>query len=153
MKRPCIPLAVIFFIAVTLPAFGKSPEHKDVETYVNKFLNEEDKYLMEDRATTKSKKIIVSDIDYNGEDDIVLYYVILGPTWYEDKVVLFLQKHGKFEQPINADVHNSIRSIRVDKDMIIVEGKELGPNDPLCCPTAPYKNVFKLKGTKLIEKQ
>lgn len=93
------------------------------------------------------------DLSADGaEDAAVILVENSGGTGSFIYLAAVLNQQGK---PVNVSTlllgdRIQVQSMTIDGGQIIVQLKQQGPNDPLCCPTQEVENTYGLQGNRLI---
>jgi hypothetical protein len=139
-----VGLACVLFLSLSVCA-RDDPGAKAV---ISKFLSSQKSVDGEGLA---GQHVIV-DLDGDGKSDIVLLWDLMGPTYSSPKMTIFLDQ-GKAYLTFTADLIGQSQKLTVNGPMILVDTLILGPQDPLCCPTAKTQLRFLLAGGKLTEQK
>ena len=91
----------------------------------------------------------IADLDGDGRPDIVLLWNVLGPTYFNPKLTLFLDQ-GRTYRTLTTDVTGQTERVSVKGSTITVDTLMLGPNDARCCPTRKVQLQFRWQGGKLV---
>ena len=92
---------------------------------------------------------VIADLDGDGRADIVLLWNVLGPTYANPKLTLFLDQ-GKTYRTLTSDLSGQTERVTVKGSDIRVDTLMLGPNDARCCPSVRKQLLFRWQGGKLV---
>jgi hypothetical protein len=149
-KRILLPTVLVGMLSMT-QAFAEDPTPATVKNQVDAFIASTTKKAQANQMQASANKYIVGDVNGDGHGDLVLYYDLLGPTFSLPKLAVFTNEKGKLRLASEIDLDGEVQLDSVKNGKIMVSGKKLGPKDPRCCPSVPYKKSYSLKSKKLVE--
>lgn len=108
----------------------------------------------------KSLKITYGKLDSSQNTYFVAMYTLEGfneGNDYQQRLAVFVNGQTGLT-PIHSTVvskkiNGSFDKLEIKDKEIVLSGKMIGPNDPLCCPTVPVRTLFKLKDQHLVHTQ
>jgi hypothetical protein len=92
----------------------------------------------------------IADLDGNGRPDLVLVWLVTGPTSAWPKLTLFLD-NGKTYRALTADLYGLVEGLEVKGSNIHIATLMPGPKDPRCCPTVKRRITMSWQGGRLVE--
>lgn len=101
-------------------------------------------------AQASPGQYVITDLDGDGRPDIVLLWDVLGPTWSQPKMSIFLDQ-GKTYRTLTTDLDGQTEKLAVKGSTIFVDTLTPGPNDPRCCPTNKMQLRFQWGQGKLMK--
>ena len=80
--------------------------------------------------------VVVSDLDDDGQDEIVVLWTMYGPTYWHHGVAV-LAKNGTRYVPAGETQEplGSVEAMTVRERVVELKTKWPGPDDPRCCPS------------------
>lgn len=80
--------------------------------------------------------VVVSDLDGDGQDEIVVLWTMYGPTYWHHGVAV-LAKNGTRYVPAGETQEplGSVEAMTVRERVVELKTKWPGPDDPRCCPS------------------
>ena len=93
----------------------------------------------------------VADLDGDGKDEIVVWWNMLGPTYWSHGVTV-LAHRGQRYQPAGEteEALGNVEDMDVRNGVIRLQTKWPGPNDPRCCPSVAKTMLFRWQGNRLV---
>src|SRR5512147_2317886 len=134
--RPALYLAVLFALAVQMPA-AYALDDNGAKAVVAKFMSSQKIEGMD----TSARQHVIADLNGDGRPDIVLLWDALGPTFGYSKMSIFLDQ-GKNYRTLTTDLEGQVDKITVKGSTILVDTMALGPKDPRCCPTIKKRITY-----------
>lgn len=81
-------------------------------------------------------KVIVSDLDGDGQEEIVVQWTMLGPTYWSHGLTVLARQGQRYAPSGEAqEALGSVEDVQVRDRVIQLQTKWPGPNDPRCCPS------------------
>lgn len=111
-------------------------------------------YLSSQKTETEeadSQGSAVADLDGDGKSEIVLVWILLGPTYWHNNLTILTKADEGYEPVATLDLKGEAKLASVKGGIIFVEEKVHGKNDPICCPTLERQGKYRLVGKKIIE--
>jgi hypothetical protein len=115
-------------------------------TVIDQFLRSQKLQQLE---SAEAAQHVVADVNGDGKPDIVLMWNVLGATWHQPKLTLFIDQ-GKTYRALTTDLAGQTEKLSVNGSNIVVHTLMPGPNDPRCCPTRKTQMRYQWSGNKLV---
>mgnify|MGYP001440345132 FL=1 len=71
----------------------------------------------------------------NGTDELILLWTALGPTYWQNHLTIFSTENDIYAPVATLPLTGEAKLNSVDKNIIHVDHKLPGKNDPRCCPS------------------
>ncbi|MGQ0793947.1 MAG: hypothetical protein ACT4NX_07670 [Deltaproteobacteria bacterium] len=145
------PAIILIFALMVIAARAEDPKPEAIAQALDAFIAQKSRESADNQLAASPGKHLIGDVNGDGNGDVVLLYYLLGPTFGYTSLAVFAFADGNISLKAQADLAGDADLDSVSKGKIIISGKTLGPDDPRCCPSVPYKTAFILKGAKLQE--
>lgn len=133
-------LAVLVALAPPAHALDES----GARLLIAKFLAQQDS----SQGSAAEAQHAIHDLDGDGKPDLVLMWNVLGATWFQPKLTVFLDQ-GRSYRVLTADLQGMTEKFTVQGPSIIVDTLMPAPGDARCCPTAKKQLRLRWAGGKL----
>ena len=143
MKRACLfAVAGLACLAASVHALDASGAKQVIE----KFLAGQ----KTDRGAGDAFAHAVSDINGDGNPDIVLVWNVVGATSAWPHLTVFLDA-GRNYRVLTAELEGQLEKLSVKGTDIFIDTLMPGPKDPRCCPTLKQQVHIRWQGGKLVQ--
>jgi hypothetical protein len=143
----------VFLIAVvlcfyTLAHAAHSRAQRDEDEAINTFLSAQ-KSGGDDPQSVGSA---VADLDGDGKPELVLLWVLLGPTYSSNTLTVFSRTDAGYKPVASLPLDGIATKLSSVKAGIIVVDQELfAKNDPRCCPSIKKQMKYRWLDKKISE--
>lgn len=81
-------------------------------------------------------KVVVADLNGDSQPEIVVQWVLLGPSYWDYGLTVLAGKGQRFAPAGHVqEALGMVEAVSVSNGVIRVSSKFAGPKDPRCCPT------------------
>jgi hypothetical protein len=127
---------------------GRSFEQKEVDEVIKNFLSAQST----ESEDAQSVGNAVSDLDGDGKPEIVLLWVLLGPTYSNHSLTVFSKTAGRYKPGATFPLMGTATNLAPVKGGIIrVDQEFLAKNDRRCCPSIKKQMKYRWLGRKILE--
>jgi hypothetical protein len=98
----------------------------------------------------QASDIVVADLDGDGNAEGVLWWTFYGPTFSYSGLTVFAGT-PRWRVAAQNRLTGNVDRLTVERGVIRVEAKTLGPNDPRCCPSKPVVERWRWSAGKLVK--
>jgi hypothetical protein len=94
--------------------------------------------------------VVITDLDNDGQDEIVVLWTLYGPTYWHHGVAVLAQEGARYVPA--GETHEplgSVEAMTVRDRVVELKTKWPGPNDPRCCPTVERTLRYRWTAGKL----
>jgi hypothetical protein len=142
MPFALVPRHLIVLVALScLTPMARALDSSGAKTVIDQFLRSQKLQQLE---TAEAAQHMVADVNGDGKPDIVLMWNVLGATWHQPKLTLFIDQ-GKTYRALATDLAGQTEKLSVNGSNIVVHTLMPGPNDPRCCPTRKTQNALSVE--------
>lgn len=142
----CFLLVVFCFSRIAHA--GRPFEQKEVDEAIKTFLSTQST-ASEDAQSVGNA---VSDLDGDGKPEVVLLWVLLGPTYSSNSLTVFSKTAGGFKPAATFPLMGTATNLASVKGGVIrVDQEFLAKNDPRCCPSIKKQMKYRWLGKKISE--
>ena len=143
--------AVLTVIAVLIilyyPSISSALDQKGAQVVVKTFLDSQRTQELEPQAQEQ----IIADLNSDGTEEIVLLWLLLGPTYSYTQLTVFSQTGNDYTPKGSVDITGLAERLTIEDKSIIVDTLVLGENDPQCCPSVKKRVKYRWTGQNLSE--
>lgn len=148
MFRANAVLAIFaFFIISSYPGIASALDQKEAQVAIETFLATQRTQELE----PQTQEHIVADLNSDGAQEIVLLWLLLGPTFSYTKLTVLSQTANGYAPAASVDITGLAERLTVEDGTIIVDTLVLGENDPRCCPSVKKRVKYRWTGQNLSE--
>jgi hypothetical protein len=104
-----------------------------------------------DGEGTKSLGRASSDLDGDGQPEVILLWVLMGPTYWRSTLTVFSKTAGVYEAAASLPLEGTATLSSVKDGIIVLKREVFAKNDPLCCPSLQKQVRYKWIGRKISE--
>lgn len=139
---------IVVFCFSSFAHAGRPFEQKEVDEAIKSFLSTQST-ASEDAQSVGNA---VSDLDGDGKPEIVLLWVLLGPTYSSNSLTVFSKTAGGFKPAATFPLMGTATNLASVKGGVIrVDQEFLAKNDPRCCPSIKKQMKYRWLGKKISE--
>ena len=142
--------ASLTILLLALPVFAQSArevKQKEGAEAIKKFLASQ----KTETETAEPDDNTVADLNGDGKPEIVLVWILMGPTYFNSNLTVFSMKGGVYEPAATFPLTGEAKLSSVKNGIINVEQKVLAKKDPLCCPSITKHGKYRWMGNKILE--
>lgn len=133
LRAPCLAAA----LSLVLPAVqAAGPDHSQAQKIADQYVATKQASNGNPQEGYEAGKVVVADLDADGQDEIVVLWTMFGPTYWHHGVTV-LARAGQRYQPAGETQEplGSVEDLQVRDGVIQLATKWPGPNDARCCPS------------------
>lgn len=139
-----VPVIASLLLGAALPLHAAGPDPATAKKLAEQYVAARDRASDDPQASHEATQVEVTDLDGDGQDEIVVLWTMLGPTYWSHGVTVLAGKGGRYVPAGETqDPLGSVEGMQVVNGVIRLKTKWPGPNDPRCCPTLektlPYR--------------
>jgi hypothetical protein len=138
----CLPVFAALFM---LAPHAQALDENGAKAVIAKFMGSQKIEGMD----TSARHHVITDLNGDGQPDIVLLWDALGPTFGYSRMSIFLDQ-GKNYRTLTTDLGGQVEKLSVKGSTIVVDSLMPGPNDARCCPTRKVQMRYQWTGGKLV---
>lgn len=97
----------------------------------------------------QATQVLLADMDGDGQAELVLLWIFLGPTFAHAHVALFTASAAGWRDRAHADLLGQAQSMGIKGNEIRIASLTHGPNDGRCCPSVKSIQRLRWAGGKL----
>lgn len=101
-----------------------------------------------DGASASPSQHVVTDLNGDGRQDIVLYWDVMGPTWSLPKLSVFIDQ-GRNYRTLTTDLTGQIEKLSVNGPVIRLDTLTMGAKDARCCPSVKKQVRYRWTNDRL----
>ena len=144
----CVSIIALLFCLNNLVVAAQSGAQKDEDAAINSFLSTQ-KSGGEDAQSVGSE---IADLDGDGNSELVLLWVLLGPTYWRHTLTVFSKTAAGYKPVASLTLQGMATKLSSVKAGIIVVDHELfAKNDPRCCPSIKKQLRYRWLDKKISE--
>ncbi len=98
----------------------------------------------------EASAVVTADLDGDGRSEMVLWWTFYGPTFAYSGLTVFAGP-PRWRAAGRADLTGIVERVAVERGVIRVDAKTLGPNDARCCPTKAVVGRYRWSAGKLVK--
>ncbi|MEL1264545.1 hypothetical protein [Pseudoxanthomonas putridarboris] len=124
-------------LSLVLPAVqAAGPDQSQAQKIADQYVATRQASNSNPQKEYEAGRIVVADLDADGQDEIVVPWTMLGPTYWHHGVTV-LARMGQRYQPAGETQEplGSVEDLQVRDGVIVLHTKWPGLNDPRCCPS------------------
>ncbi|WAC64106.1 hypothetical protein OVA13_04820 [Pseudoxanthomonas sp. SL93] len=131
-----IPVLASLLLAAALPLHAAGPDPAAAKKLAEQHVAARDRASGDPQASHEATQVEVADLEGDGQDEIIVLWTMLGPTYWSHGVTVLAGKGDRYlPAGETQDPLGSVEGMQVMKGVIQLTTKWPGPNDPRCCPT------------------
>ena len=131
--------------ALLLAPTAQALDDKGAKAVIDKFIGSQ----KIEGAEASPDRHAIADLNGDGKPDIVLIWLVLGPTSGYYKMSIFLDQ-GRNYRTLTSDLSGHVERLAVNGSTIVIDMLEFGPKDPRCCPSVKMQKRFQWTSGKLV---
>lgn len=152
MQRYCLSLCLAAAGFTQVPAHAGQPDQALVERTVQTYVRSADQAAQQNRENVEATQILTADLDGDGKQEIILLTTLLGPTYWNNTLVVFADRgKGYVVAAESTDALGMVDSIAANDATVLVKAKWPGANDPRCCPSLERTTSYRWRDNKLVQ--
>lgn len=131
-------------------ARAATPDATTVEKIVQRHVAAANVQARLNQESVEPSQTEIADLDGDGKAEIVLLTISYGPTFWSNSLAVFTDRgNGYALAAESSDALGSVERIDIERGLIRVKAKWLGPNDPRCCPSIDKTAYYRWQGNRL----
>lgn len=136
LQRFLVCACLCFGALATSPGFAAASDQDEAKRIAGQFVAGKQSAASNPQESYEAGDVVVSDLDGDGQSEIVVLWTLYGPTYWHHGVAV-LAKQGARYAPAGEtqDALGMVEGMTVADGVIQLKTKWPGPNDPRCCPT------------------
>ncbi|TQM10661.1 hypothetical protein FB548_2865 [Pseudoxanthomonas sp. 3HH-4] len=135
--RLCVLLASTCLAGATAPiVLAASPDAEQARRIAEQYVTGKQSAGGNPQEGYEAGDVVVTDLDGDGQDEIVVLWTMYGPTYWNHGVAV-LAKNGARYMPAGETLEplGSVEAMTVRQGVVELKTKWPGPDDPRCCPS------------------
>jgi hypothetical protein len=148
MVRTRLVLILVAMFGFSIVAHAGSFDQKEVEEAIKTFFSTQ----KSEREEPQSVGSEIADLDGDGKPELVLLWVLLGPTYSSNSLTIFSKTAAGYK-PASSLLLNgiAIKLSSVKAGIITVDQELFAKNDPRCCPSMKRQMKYRWLNKKISE--
>jgi len=139
---------VVVFCFSGVAHTSRSFEQKEVDEAIKNFLSAQSTQGEDAQSVGNA----VSDLNGDGKLEIVLLWVLLGPTYSSNSLTVFSKTAAGYKPAASFPLMGIATNLAsVNGGIIRVDQQVFAKNDPRCCPSIKKQMKYRWVGKKILE--
>jgi len=139
---------VVVFCFSGVAHTSRSFEQKEVDEAIKNFLSAQSTQGEDAQSVGNA----VSDLNGDGKPEIVLLWVLLGPTYSSNSLTVFSKTAAGYKPAASFPLMGIATNLAsVNGGIIRVDQQVFAKNDPRCCPSIKKQMKYRWVGKKILE--